>query len=207
MGKFSDKLRNKLKHTMILILVVAISLLVFYGILSKNGLIAKKEKTVTSTVVANEFKQISELAAYKYNYTDVIYFKDSSKYNGFTIPLTQKTFLVKYSGYVKAGVDLNDAVIKISEDKHSIEVKLKNSKVLDNVIDVNSTTILDEKSALFNKLQSQEIIDELNKNKKEIETKLISDGFLKKSDENITKLLHEILKNMGFKNISIKYNN
>ena len=198
-----DKLRTKIKHYLVVLLIVVVSIAAFYGILYKSGFIIKREKAVTSTIVANEFKQVSELTAYKYNYTDVDYFKDSSKFYGITIPLTQKSFLVKYSGYVKAGVDLSKADINISSDKKSIEVKLNKSKILDNVIDTNSTTILDEKSAIFNPLHSQEILDELNKNKQNIETKLIADNFLAKSDENVTKLLTALLKNMGFENIKI----
>ncbi|MCY6369794.1 DUF4230 domain-containing protein [Clostridium ganghwense] len=162
------------------------------------------EKVVSSTNVANELKRISELATYKNTYTDVIFVKDSKKIKDFTIPFTTKTLVIKYSGYVKAGVNLEDAEIDVNNKEKKVDVKLKKAKILDNVIDTNNVNILDERSALFNKVNGQEIFNELNKNKGQVVESLIKDGFLDKANENTKILLEGILKSMGFEKVNIQ---
>ena len=199
------KLFKNLKNVLLFVLVILVAVLSLYIFINRSKFGITSNKKETTTLIANEFKNVSELATYKYNYTDVIYYKNSNEFNGITLPLTQKTFLVKFSGCVKAGVDLSSADIKVDNNKESVTVTLNSSKVLDNVIDSDNISILDEKSALFNKLESHEILDELNKKKKVVQDELIKKDFLKKSDENTKVLLEGILKNMGFKTIKIEF--
>lgn len=199
------KLFKNLKKIVIFILIIIVAMLCLYIFINHNKLGISDNKKVDTTLIANEFKNVSELATYKYNYTDVLYYKDSNEFKGITLPFTQKSFLVKFSGCIKAGVDLSTADIKVDGNKESVTVTLSSSKVLDNVIDSDNITILDEESALFNKVESQEILDELDKKKKSVEEQLLKDDFLKKSDENTKVLLEGILKGMGFKTINIEF--
>lgn len=199
------KLFKNLKKLVIFILIIIVAVLSLYIFINHNKLGIIDNKKVDTTLIANEFKNVSELATYKYNYTDVLYYKDSSEFKGITLPFTQKSFLVKFSGCIKAGVDLSTADIKVDNNKKSVTVTLNSSKVLDNVIDSNNITILDEESALFNKVESNEILDELDKKKKSVEEQLLKQDFLKKSDENTKILLEGILKGLGFKTINIEF--
>lgn len=189
---------KEIKVSLLIIAIVA-------GTWLLSGFRTTNEKIANSTNVANELKRISELATYKNTYTDIIFIKDSKKIQEVTIPFTTKTLLIKYSGYVKAGVNLEDAKIDVNSEEKKIDLKLKKAKVLDNVIDTDNVTVLDEKSALFNKIQGQEIINELNKNKGQVVDKLIKNGFLKKANENTKILLEGILKSMGFEKINIVF--
>lgn len=169
------------------------------------GFSTKQDKVVDRSNVTNEFKNISELATYKNSYTDVLFIKDSKKIKEFTIPFTTNSILIKYSGYIKAGVDLQSAQIDLDESEKKITVKLKKSKILDNVIDTNSVTVLDETTSIFSKVQTKEIFDEINNNKGQVVDKLVKEGFLDKANENTKILLKGLLKNMGFEKISIEF--
>lgn len=194
-------MKKWVKEIKVILLITAI----IAGTWFLSGFRTTNERITNSTNVANELKRISELATYKNIYTDVIFIKDSKKIQDFTIPFTTKILLIKYSGYVKAGVNLEEAEIDVNSEEKKIDLKLKKAKVLDNVIDIDNVTILDEKSALFNKIQGQEIINELNKKKGQVVDKLIKDGFLEKANENTKILLKGILKSMGFEKINIKF--
>lgn len=199
------KIFTSLKKLLIFILILIVAVLSLYIFINRSKLGISNSKKVDTTLIANEFKNVSELATYKYNYTDVLYYKNSNEFKGITLPLTQKSFLVKFSGCITAGVDLKTADIEVSNNRETVTVTLKASRVLSNVINSNDITILDEESALFNKVESQEILDELNKKKSSTEKQLIKQDFLKKSDENTRTLLEGILKGMGFKTIKIEF--
>src|SRR5690554_750195 len=57
----------------------------------------------SSSTIMNRITHIQELALVKHNYTGVISYKDYMKFLNINIPLTDKYFLLKYNGYLKAG--------------------------------------------------------------------------------------------------------
>lgn len=83
---------------------------------------------------------------------------------------------------------------------------MDHSKILDDVINQDSIHIYDEKSGLFNKLALSDMVNEITAQKSIVEEEVIKKGLLQESDTNANVLLEEILKDMGFKNISIVYN-
>lgn len=199
------KFGSKLKNIIIIVLLVAIAVLSFYIFINKGTLGIKNKKSVDTVLIASEFKNIKELATYKYNYTDVIYFKDSSEFKGVTLPLTEKSFLVKFQGVIKAGIDLDSAEISLKNNNEEAVITIPHSKIVDNTLDTSSVKILDEKSALFNKLESHEILDELDKKKTDVQDELLKGDFLQKSDESTQKLLEGLLKGMGIKKVTITF--
>lgn len=164
----------------------------------------KSEKSVSSTQIANELVKISELATYKNSYMDVFFIKDTKKINDFLLPFTTRALIIRYSGYIKAGVDLKNVSVIIDDRKKSAYIRLNKAEIIDNVIDTDNVTILDERYSIFNEVDSQKIFDELNKNKSELAERLIKDGFLERANENAKILIESILKGMGFKEVSIE---
>ena len=55
----------------------------------------------------NRIAYMQELALVRYNYTGVISYRDQRKIFSMNVPLTDKYFLLKYNGYIKAGVDFS----------------------------------------------------------------------------------------------------
>ena len=56
-----------------------------------------------SSTVMSRVSYLQELALVQHNYTSVISYKDYRKLLNLNVPLTDKYFLLKYNGYVKAG--------------------------------------------------------------------------------------------------------
>jgi len=157
-----------------------------------------------STVILERVERLKELSSNKYFYSNVIAFKDSMKIKELQLPFTEKSFLIKYDGYIKAGIDAGDIEILLNEGK-TIKVRLKNSKILDHVIDEKSIYVYDEKDSIFNKMSINDIFNQLAEEKEKIEQKLIEKGFLKDTNDNVRMFLEEFLKSLGYESIEIEF--
>lgn len=164
--------------------------------------IVENQTIEDSTVILERVERLWELSSNKYFYSNVVAFKDNMKIKDFQLPFTEKSFLIKYDGYLKAGINAQDIQILSNEGK-AIEVKLKNSKILDHVIDEKSIYVYDEKNSVFNNLSINDIFNQLSSEKDKIETQLEEKGFLKDTDNNIKYFLEEFLKNLGYESINI----
>lgn len=192
------KLKNKL-ILLIILLSITISTIMIYSIINNIN----NDKVINSTVIAERLSKISELATVKYNYSNVLALKDSKKFKDFPIPFTEKSFLIKYSGYIKAGVDLKDLDVVANEEK--VIITLKKAKILDHVINNEDLFVYDEKSSMFNKLSMQDMVDEISNEKSKVEANLLKTGFLDEANANTKLLLQGILSDMGFENITIVF--
>ncbi|WFD09863.1 DUF4230 domain-containing protein [Tepidibacter hydrothermalis] len=185
------------------ILMILLSIFIVFTILT-SGNILKLNKEKDSTTIFSKISQIQELSVNKYYYTNVVSFKQNKKIKDLEIPFTQKSFLIKYDGIIRTGIDLND--VKIIENKNNkIKLKIKKAQILDHTIDEKSMYVYDEKTSLFNKLQIKDVFTEISKEKKSIEEKMIKEGFLEQSNKNTQKLLENILTGLGYENIEIIY--
>lgn len=109
------KMKNKFSlRSMIVIIVLVI--VVFMGGMYFGGR-STPAKEITSTALTQKIRDINELAVSEYDYTKVGKFSNSLKFNGWTVPLTQKSFLITYEGKMKAGVDLSDVQVEKTNNK------------------------------------------------------------------------------------------
>jgi hypothetical protein len=196
-GNLIDK-NDKNKILMILFTIF----ILFTILMNKNILKLNKEKD--SAIIFEKISQIRELSVNKYYYTNVISFKQNKKIKDLQIPFTQKSFLIKYDGVIKTGIDLND--VKIIENKNNnIKLKIKKVQILDHKIDEKNIYVYDEKTSLFNKLEIKDVFTEISKEKEKIEQKIIKEGFLEQTNKNTQKLLENILRGLGYEKIEIIY--
>lgn len=199
---------TSIKTIVILILILAIVLSVSKIIENQKpaepAVVVENQTIQDSTVIMERVERLSELAANKYYYSNVVAFKDNMKIKDFQVPFTQKSFLIKYDGYLKAGINAQDIEILSNEGK-TIEIKMKNSKILDHAIDEKSIYVYDEKDSVFNKLSINDIFEQLSAEKVNIETQLEEKGFLKEADENIRFFLEEFLQDLGYESIKIVF--
>jgi len=192
------RLKNKL-ILLIILLSLTISTIMIYSIVDSIN----NDKVINSTVITERLSKISELSTVKYNYTNVLALKDSKKFKDFSIPFTEKSFLIKYSGYIKAGVDFKDLDVVVNEKK--VTITLKKAEIFDHVINNEDLFVYDEKSSMFNKLSMQDMIDEISNEKSKIEADLVKTGFLDEATANTKLLLEGILSDMSFENITIVF--
>jgi len=197
------KLTKKLIHLKTKLIALIIFLCLAVGIVMSFLIVTSinNHDATSSTIIAEKLSKISELSTIKYSYSNIIALANSKKLNDIDIPFTEKSFLIKYNGYIKAGVDLKDLDIVIHNKK--ITITLKKAKILDHVVNDKDLFVYDEKSSIFNKLSMQDMVDEISNEKQSIEVDLLKTGFLDSANENTKLLLQGILSNMNFDNITI----
>lgn len=193
------KKSKKYYFTIFLICLAIVTGLFFYF----KSLVTK-ETSILSDTVEEQVSKILELSTVKYNYTNVVSYKDNKKFNEMNIPFTSKGFLIKYSGYIKAGIDLETVEVNV-KDKKNVEIVLDKPKVFDNVINEEDVYVYDERESIFNQLKIEDLYDVLVKEKKNMEEEVINKGLLKEAQKNAEEILNSFLQNMGFENIKILF--
>ena len=186
------------KKTIILLIIIAVVLSFFLYIKFST----KKEVTLLSNTIEEKVAKILEISTVKYNYTNVVTYKDNKKVSGLNVPFTNKSFIIKYSGYIKAGVDLNGVETQVINPK-TIKITLDKPKVFDNVIMEEDVYIYDEKDSVFNKLSFKDLYDVLIEEKESMEEEVIEKGLLNDAQKNTEELLVSIFESMGFDDIEI----
>lgn len=185
--------------------IIAVIILIVAGI----GVTVLKFKNtqsqeIISSNIEEKISRIVELSTIKYNYTDVLSYKNSKQLSGLNIPLTQKSFIIKYSGYLKAGIDLNTMEIDM-KSKDTIHVSMEKAKVLENVIMEEEVKFFDEKDGIFNKLSFEDLYAVLVGEKEKMKEEAISSGLLIEAEGNAEEILISLLEEMGFENIIIRF--
>lgn len=157
-----------------------------------------------TTKVIDTISQVLDINTVKYNYSNVVTVKKDKSINKIKIPFTEKSFVVKYNGVVNAGVRPENIKV-LKNDGKGITIEVKRCEILDHYIDDDNFYIYDVKSSIFNKLKVQEIIDDVNKYKKEYEGKLIQEGFMDEVKNNTKLSIENILKNIGYKSVEVLF--
>lgn len=199
--KSQNKIVKKVKRITIYLVLILLILTGFYFYFKMS---VKTSSESFSSTVSESVVKILQLSTLEYNYTDVVSYKESVKYNNFNIPFTEKKFLVKYTGYIKAGTDLSDVEVSIT-DPHTINIKIHHSKITDNVINEEDLYVYDEKESIFNQLKITDFRDVFIDEKQKTEAKIIESGFLEEADQRSKDLITELLKSLGFESITITF--
>ena len=187
----------------IIVLVIAIF---FAGVHYASG---SNNNKITSTTIKNQLTEINELALYSYDYSKVGKFSNKLSFNGWKIPLTQKTFIITYNGSIKAGIDLKQA--KISIDNDQLNITLPAAKILSHEIDEKSIEVYDESSNIFNQISINDYKSFATKEKKKNEKEAISNGILEKSktkaEQTLTTYLQAIPEIKDYYKLNITIEN
>lgn len=160
-----------------------------------------KELGYDSTAILNRVVPIQELALVKYNYSGVIGYKDFLKILKINVPLTEKSFLLKYNGYIKAGVDFEN--MKVDVSGKDVHISLPKARILDTLIDEKSIRVYNESMNAFNPLTIADYNKAIMKEKDNMISDAISQGILKDATKQAEVVLTSIMKDMGFENIKI----
>lgn len=193
-------MRKWKKYGIISLIIVGVIL----GLFLYSKFSTTREVTLLSNTIEEQISRILEVSTVKYNYTNVVTYKDNKKLNGLDIPFTNKSFIIKYSGYIKAGIDLNGIETDVMDTK-SIKVVLNNPSIFDNVIVEEDIYIYDQRDSVFNKLSFTDLYDVLIEEKKSMEKEVIERGLLNDAKENTREILTSLFNTMGFENIEIVF--
>ncbi|HCF80341.1 DUF4230 domain-containing protein [Proteiniphilum sp. UBA1028] len=162
----------------------------------------KKEGGYDSSTVMSRISYMQELALVKHNYTGVIGYKDYKKILNINVPLTEKYFLLKYNGYIKAGVDLSRIKVDVKSDS-TVHVSIPKPKILDTVIDEKSVEVYNESENAFNPIKITDYNEALAREKNVMINDAIKQGILRDATEQAKMAITSLLKEMGFRDINI----
>ncbi|MEG0309072.1 MAG: DUF4230 domain-containing protein [Clostridium sp.] len=185
------------KFKLIIFLAAIIVLLLFINSLNTKNNIVKKSDFVSEKLVS-----ISELATSRYDYSNVISIKNSLSFKDYTIPFTEKSFVIKYNGFITAGLDLSAATFSI--DKDILTITIPPCTILTHTVNEDEVFIFDEKTSIFNELSIDDMLSEIVAEKTKTEDKVIDEGFLDQVTVDTMKILNDIFSNCGFKEVKIK---
>ena len=172
-----------------------------FTLLITNKLTSKEVEYDSSTVMSR-ISHIQELALVKHNYTGVIGFKDYKRILNINIPLTDKYFLLKYNGYLKAGVDFSRIKINALTDS-MVHVSIPKPEIFDTVIDEGSVQIYNESENAFNPIKISDYNEALSREKSIMINDAIKQGILKDATDQARMVLSAMLEEMGFIDIKI----
>ena len=176
--RMARKQLKKRKLTKICAIVLALIIVALGALLVGRSQIKKKtdkeEPTVVNPVapeisldvINSEIQNIAELATVEYLFTDAARFSDSKEIKGWSIPLTEKSFLMKWDGVIKAGINVNDIGIDIDDEKMIITLTMPEATILSYDVDESSVEVLDEKDNIFNNITVEDKVgfDEATEN-------------------------------------------
>lgn len=157
----------------IIAIILLIAIIFYAGVLMGSS---SSKPEITSTGLTQTLEDIDELAVIQYNYTKIGEFSNSLDFNGWTVPLTQKSFLITYDGHLKAGVDMSG--VKVSVNNKTITVTIPEVKILSNEIDEKSIEVYDESNNLFNPISITDYKKFATKQKEKVEEEAIENGLL-----------------------------
>ena len=188
-----------------IIAILLVALLIFYaGTRFANG---SGEPKITSTGLSQQLQEIEELATMSYNYTKVGKFSDSLKFNGWDIPLTQKSFLITYDGKLKAGVKMDK--IETTIEHNEIIIAIPEIEILSNEIDESSIEVYDESKNVFNPISVTDYTTFAKKQKEMVAAEAIENGLLSeaatKTQSTIKKYLNALPGINGNYEITVKF--
>lgn len=161
-----------------------------------------KPRGYDSSSVLTRISYIQDLALVRYNYAGVIGYKDYMKILSINIPLTDKYFLLKYNGYLKAGIDFNQIKVNVVAPK-TVHVSIPKPKIMDTVIDENSIQVYNESENAFNPIKISDYNEAIVREKNVMIQDAIKNGVYKDATAQTKLAITSLLKEMGFEDIKI----
>ncbi|WP_316667963.1 DUF4230 domain-containing protein [uncultured Propionibacterium sp.] len=164
--------------------------------LSIAGLLPGSAGKIDSTTITNSFEDIAELATEEYNFTNVgKYTKDQLKIGGVSIPFTDSSFLITYSGTVKAGIaDISQVSASINDATKTVTVKAPAVRALDSSIDPASIKTYDQSFDIVNRIKVDDVASFLASEESNAEQIAEDQGLLDKARTQAETLLKTHVK-------------
>lgn len=141
----------------------------------------------------SEIRDIGELATVEYLFTDAAKFSDSKQFNNWDIPFTEKSFILKWDGVIKAGILVEDVQIEVSESEKKLLVTLPQAQILSYSVDSDSVEVLDEKNNILNEITVSDKVKFDADTEAAMRQRAIDNGILEKARENAESIIEKIL--------------
>lgn len=161
-----------------------------------------KTRKYDSSSIMNRISFMQELALVRHNYTGVISYKDYMKFLNINVPLTDKYFLLKYNGYIKAGVDFSRIKVDVLNDT-SVHVSIPKPTILETSIDENSVQVYNESQNAFNPIKISDYNEAISREKDVMVRDAIRGGIYTQASEQAKLAIRSLLQQMGYTDVQI----
>lgn len=151
------------------------------------------QPAINLQILYSEINDIGELATVEYLFTDAAKYSQSMQYDGWDIPFTEKSFVLKWNGVMKAGVDLNRVKITVDEEAKSITVSVPAAAILSYEVDPDSIEVLDERDNIFNNITIEDKAKFDSTTEDAMKKRAIENGLLDKAQENAEVIIKRLL--------------
>lgn len=191
-------MKKKFKRWGVAGLAAALVLALGYIGLSLAGALPGGGGRIDSTTITSSFEDIAELATEEYNFTNVgKYTKDQLKVGGVSIPFTDSSFLITYSGTVKAGIaDISQVSVDINETIRSVTITAPAIQVLDTSIDPASIETYNQSFDIVNQVKVDDVAAFLASEEAGAERIARENGLLDKAREQAETVLRTHVRTM-----------
>lgn len=152
-------------------------------------------KEVTIDLIKSEIRDIGEIATIEYLYTDAGKFENPKQLFGINVPFTTKSFIAKWDGIIKAGVQVDKIIVEINDVNKEIIVYMPKSVILSHEIKKESIETLDEKDGLFNPVKVNDVREFDKVSKEAMEERAIENGILDKASKNAKEIIEKLVNN------------
>lgn len=178
-----EKLGNKIVVIMSFVCIIA---LIAVGVLSVKLIEAKKEPTVTTSVITSQLQNMSDLTTSQLQYRGMIRYEE-----GTITFINKKSYTMLYDASVKAGIDMGQAKIQMKGKK--VKVALPKAKVQDIVINPDTLEFYDEKNSLFNWDDKQDTVKALQLAKEDATARIDEVELLKQAEQQAELLIKNLV--------------
>ena len=185
---------NKIKGKKLLLRIAAAVLALALAFTGGLLLAAHKKAARTAApadLLAERITAIGELATVEYHYTNMAKFENSLELYGWTVPLTQSSFVLSYDGVIKAGVDLSS--VRVTQSGTTFTITLTKPAILSHEIDEDSVTVFDELSNIFNPISVSDYAAFSAQQKKAVEAGAVGKGLITSAQQNAEDQLTRLL--------------
>lgn len=162
----------------------------------------EKKQGYDSSSIMNRIAYMQELALVKYNYTGVISYKDNVKILNLNVPLTDKYFLLKYNGYIKAGVDFSRVKVEVLGDS-LVHVSIPKPRILETNIDEKSIQVYNESENAFNPIKISDYNKAVSREKNVMMQDAVKGGIYMQATEQAKLTIRTLLEQMGYTNVEV----
>lgn len=221
-----QKFKRFLRNTGIILIAIILLISAMYIIISENEkeknqakldekeaeitrLIDENQRLIDEAIVVNpiapkieldiiqsEIDSIGELASIEYLFTDCAVYSDSKHLKKWKIPVTEKSFAVKWDGVIKAGIELEQVSVEAGEDEKSIVIFLPKAKILSYEVNQDTYEVVYEKDNIFNNLTIKDKVGLDKKTEEAMKERAIENGLLEKAQANAEDILFRLVNSL-----------
>ena len=183
--------RDSFSHSKNIIIIVfyilSLVIVAYLSYMLSARINGKKEPEVNVGYITSKLENASELTSAVLTYNGLLTYSDGN------IPfITQKAFSMTYCAEIKAGIDMSRVKVQVSEDK--VIVTLPEVQINNINIDPDSIQIFDEKHALFNWTDQDDVVDALSAAQTDVEEKADVEGLKTRAREQAQMVIEDLLK-------------